>query len=355
MESTQALQMTSTLFTRTRPSRGPLRRRWLACVLALGMLLLILPTSGWSQQCSSSSFQVDFGTLSNSGSTSVTAELPYNCQSNQANTFFNLCLFIPGGNQADTSGINPRRMTNYNNSTLNYNLYSDPAFTQIIGPPPAGTGYPIYTWSFMVPGGYTSPARAANIYGLVPQPPSGTAAGGYQAQMSGITIQYAWSNTTTPASCFPSGDAKGCTTGVGYSGTLANVSNACSISLGSISTLDFGSHASVAQGQNSTTTVSVNCPSNTSWRMGMSNGSNPATGQRRMRSNGGAYINYELYRDSARSQRWGNDTAGGSDTVNGSGAAQSNPTVINVYGRVPPQTQVPPGDYSDTVTVRLEY
>ena len=62
-----------------------------------------------------------------------------------------------------------------------------------------------------------------------------------------------------------------------------------------------------------------------------------------------------LYRDSARSQRWGNDTAGGSDTVNGSGAAQSNPTVINVYGRVPPQTQVPPGDYSDTVTVRLEY
>lgn len=70
---------------------------------------------------------------------------------------------------------------------------------------------------------------------------------------------------------------------------------------------------------------------------------------------GADFVGYELYRDSGRTQRWGNDTAGGSNTVNGSGASQTNPTVLTVYGRVPAQGASEPGAYSDTVTVTLTY
>jgi len=63
------------------------------------------------------------------------------------------------------------------------------------------------------------------------------------------------------------------------------------------------------------------------------------------------YVQYELYSDSARSQRWGNTLD--IDTVNntGTGSSQS----LTVYGRVPAPQSVPSGDYSDTVTVTITY
>ena len=67
------------------------------------------------------------------------------------------------------------------------------------------------------------------------------------------------------------------------------------------------------------------------------------------------YLAYELYRDPSRTQRWGNDTAGGTNTVNGSGSTQTNPTVLTVYGRVPVQAVGAPGTYTDTITVTLSY
>ncbi|HEY0200460.1 MAG TPA: spore coat U domain-containing protein, partial [Burkholderiaceae bacterium] len=143
--------------------------------------------------------------------------------------------------------------------------------------------------------------------------------------------------------------------GVGYSGTTATVSNSCNIALGQPPDMDFGSTASLTANHDSTTTISLSCPGSTSWKIGLNNGANALASQRRMKSPAGNYVSYELYRDSGRSQRWGNDTAGGTDTVNGSGAAQVNPTVITVYGRVPVQSLVAPGAYVDTVTVTLVY
>ena len=64
------------------------------------------------------------------------------------------------------------------------------------------------------------------------------------------------------------------------------------------------------------------------------------------------YLAYELYRDSARSLRWGNtltvDTASGT----GTGSAQQ----LTIYGRVPPVSGQPPaGTYNDQVTVTITY
>ncbi|MBF5004658.1 Csu type fimbrial protein [Diaphorobacter caeni] len=336
------------------PQLTPLLRalRWCAA------LLLLSPLAGWAQQCNSSGFGISFGTVYINASATTTGALPYNCQSNASDTYYKLCLYIPEGNIPATSGINPRRMTDYNGHEIAYNLYSDASYTNIIGPPPSGAGYPDYTWSFMVPGGWSSPAGSVPIYARIPALPASSTAGSYQAQFSNVTLKYAWSNKGTPSNCNSSNGANSGTGSiiVGYNGTTATVSGSCKISLGSVSDLDFGSVSSLGSVQNATTTISLACPGSTTWRMGLNNGINAVGTQRRMKhGSSAAYIPYELYRNSARTLRWGNDTTGGSDTVNGSGATQTNPTVITVYGQVPVQAQPTAGSYSDTVTVTLEY
>ena len=60
---------------------------------------------------------------------------------------------------------------------------------------------------------------------------------------------------------------------------------------------------------------------------------------------------YELYRNSARTQRWGNTL--NTDTVVGSGnGANQN---LTVFGRVPNQSTPSAGTYNDTITVTVTY
>lgn len=315
---------------------------------------LAAPTPALAQQCSASGFGIDFGTVSTSAHTDVTASLPYQCQSNTNATYFRVCFFMPGG-EAPVTGISPRQMHDYNGRTLNYNVYSDPARTQIIGPPPTGGAFPVYTWDFVVPGGWSQPARTLPVYGRVPPVPVGTTATNYQSQMGGIILQYAWSNSSTPASCFETGSGGGGAVTVGFSGVRATVSNTCHIAIGPATDMDFGSTPSLAAARLATSTITLACPANTSWKVGLNDGTHALAGQRRMAGPAGGFIAYELYRDSGRTQRWGNDIAGGTDTVNGSGASQTNPTVLTVHGRVPAQAAVPAGSYSDTVTVTVTY
>ena len=59
------------------------------------------------------------------------------------------------------------------------------------------------------------------------------------------------------------------------------------------------------------------------------------------------YVPYELYRNSARTQVWGQTI--GTDTASGTGT-----TTYQVYGRVP-SLAYPAGNYSDTVLVTVDY
>lgn len=331
------------------------RRWWQGWVVALALMAggWLVPLPAAAQQCNSSGFGIDFGTLSQGGSADATASIPYRCQSNQSTTYYTVCLYVPegpSGSTSDMSGVNPRKMTDYNGHTLYYTLYSDAAHTQVIGP--QGSGYPVYTTSFSVPGGWSQPDRTLSMYGHAGPVAAGTPAGSYQAQIGNITLQYAWSNTSTPGSC-QQGANTGSTT-VGFSGAKATVSNACIVSIGSATDLDFGSTASLSSAMDSSATITLNCPSNTQWKLGLNNGLHALGTQRRMAGSSGDYVNYELYRDAGRTQRWGNDTAGGTDTVNGP-LGSTGAQVIPVYGRVPAQSLPAAGAYTDTVTVTLTY
>jgi len=114
--------------------------------------------------------------------------------------------------------------------------------------------------------------------------------------------------------------------------------------------LDFGTQTltTVADAQ---TVLSITCSSGTNYTVRLGNGRNGGTGptNRRMVSGANTLI-YGLYRDAARAQPWG-DTAATSVSDVGTGSAKAHV----VYGRIPAQPLVMPGNYSDVVQVTVVY
>ena len=330
---------------------GALGRHLHALHILMALCLLVaslLPAPVMAQGCYvGSGGSVSFGTVNPDANTDTVNNLAYTCQSNASTTYFRLCMYIPNG--VPITGINPRYMTNYNNASMKYDLYSDAARSQIIGPPPAGGGYPVYTFAVSVPGGFGQVQNTAPIYGRVPAGQVLPAGNGFQSQIGGSALYWSWSNSATPANCNTGTGGSGITTF--FQGVSATVSNACRITLAT--DLDFGNAGTLAANRDQTSSITVRCPSGTNWRLGLSNGTYPNGAVRRMRSAAGNFVRYELYRNNARTQRWG--TTPGTDTSNGTGLGETSPVTQTVYGRVPAQAAAPSGAYTDTVTVTLTY
>ena len=98
-------------------------------------------------------------------------------------------------------------------------------------------------------------------------------------------------------------------------------------------------------------TLSVTCTNTTPYTVALSNGNGAGATfvQRKMTSASGDTVNYNLYRDAARTGVWADSFFKVSG--NGTGSPQS----LTVYGRVPVQTTPPPAVYRDTVVVTLSY
>ena len=74
----------------------------------------------------------------------------------------------------------------------------------------------------------------------------------------------------------------------------------------------------------------------------------------RLMSQGAATMSYNLYRDAAHTDVWGDGT-GGTSRYTLSGAGNNDTIVVNVYGRIPAMQNVTVGAYGDTVTVTLQF
>lgn len=326
----------------------PMSPRALLAMLLTGLALGLLSVPAAAQSCHVGKVDdISFGTTSPDANTDTFNNLVYTCQSNANATYFRVCMYIPDG--SPLSGINPRRMTNYNGAEMKYDLYSDAARTRVIGPPPLGGGFPVYSFTAMAPAGYVQVQNSALIYARVPSGQTLPAGSGFQSQIGGAMLYWAWSNSTYPPDCTSGSGGAG--TATFYQGVTASVDNSCRITLAT--DLDFGNAGALTSNRDQTSSIMVRCPTGTNWRLGLNNGSNPNGNVRRMRNATGNYVSYELYRDGARSQRWGN--AVGTDTANGTGQGEGSPVTQTVYGRVPAQPSAPSGSYTDTVTVTLTY
>ena len=123
---------------------------------------------------------------------------------------------------------------------------------------------------------------------------------------------------------------------------------ACSIN---VIEVNFGSYDVFSNAAlNSTGKIDVNCPSGVGYTIGLSAGSGIFT-QRVMR-NGAHSLNYNFFTAANRVLVWG-DASNGSVTVSGSGTDETVDHVV--YGRIPPNQNVYPGSYSDTITVEITF
>jgi spore coat protein U-like protein len=98
--------------------------------------------------------------------------------------------------------------------------------------------------------------------------------------------------------------------------------------------------------------IRATCTNRAAYQVGLDNGQNAgSTSIRRMASGTGTFVTYELYRDTGRTQRWGNTVNTDTATASGSGSEQT----LTVYGRVPTQPAAVAGSYSDIIKVTITY
>lgn len=116
-------------------------------------------------------------------------------------------------------------------------------------------------------------------------------------------------------------------------------------------TLDFGTYTSGQTTDLQTTALIgyTNCSAGT-LRFDLSGGTNGTVTARRAASGDGSFLNYALFRDSARVQNFGEGATGQTITLATAGSGN-----VTVYGRVPRSQTVPAGTYTDLVTITLNF
>lgn len=119
--------------------------------------------------------------------------------------------------------------------------------------------------------------------------------------------------------------------------------------------LDFGTSGIIHANLDQTTTVNVTCTKGTAYNVGLDQGSvsGSSVTTRLLGGTGSPVptVNFGLYRDSARTQNWGQTV--GTDTLSGTGTGASQS--LTVYGRVPTQTAPIAGAYSSTITATVTF
>jgi spore coat protein U-like protein len=130
----------------------------------------------------------------------------------------------------------------------------------------------------------------------------------------------------------------------------AVITASCNVSA---TTLNFGTYdPTSATALNGTSSVSVFCTSGTPYTTGLNVGSGGGSFTTRTIANGGNTLDYNLFRDAARSQVWG-DGSGSTFTVAGTGSGLLTANTVTVYGQVAIAQDKPAGTYTSTVTVTV--
>lgn len=335
--------------------------RALGWLLALALSLLAFDGQA-TTTCSAQVSTVAFGNVSATASTDTTAAITVTCTTGAVSVLgavmVRMCLNIGEGAQGGGLGITPRRLVNAQSDSLQMQLYKDAARTQVWGSSLVGaSATPLqFDLGYAVPLLGGSGSISQTLYARIPLQAGLAVGSDYLNQFAGGTtlLQYQYNEpliggAPIPASC-TAGGLGGGSAAVAFNAT-AGVASLCSIS--AASDLDFSAQPGIfAANRDYTSTLSMNCRRRTAWQIGLNNGQNASGTTRRMANAAKtAFVPYELYRNSPRTQRWGSTL--NSDTLSGTGSGGSENFII--YGRVPGPQNLVPGSYSDVVTVTVTY
>lgn len=249
-----------------------------------------------------------------------------------APTNFRVCL------TADNWFSNETRRYIYNLfGSLSYNLFYDAGYSNVIRNQLNTSG----CYDYRATSGQEVRATIP-IYGYL-YPNQNNFAGTYRSLTLSTEILYAFARGNTQPT-----DNNVLTSRLSDSATmtvLAEYENACVLL--SASDLDFGQISNLSTELRTSGQISLQCPNRVSWNVSLDNGRYASSSQRRM-FNGRDYINYDLYLDSGRTQKWDQFTLK-------KGNGNNNLEFISVYGSVPVQSIKSAGSYHDTITITLTY
>jgi spore coat protein U-like protein len=132
----------------------------------------------------------------------------------------------------------------------------------------------------------------------------------------------------------------------------AIINSSCNVTA---TTLNFGTYdPTSATALAGSSTVSVFCTSGTPYTAALNVGSGGGSFTTRTIASGSNTLNYNLFRDAAYTQVWG-DGSGSTFTVAGTGSGLLTAGNLTVYGQIPIAQDKPAGSYSSTVTVTVTY
>jgi spore coat protein U-like protein len=119
--------------------------------------------------------------------------------------------------------------------------------------------------------------------------------------------------------------------------------------------LNFGSYDPTSgTALNGTSTVNVFCTGGTPYTTTLNIGTGGGTFATRTLLNGANTLNYNLFKDSAHAQIWGDGTSS-TFTVTGTGNGILTANPITVYGQITTGQDKPVGTYASIITVTVTY
>lgn len=130
-----------------------------------------------------------------------------------------------------------------------------------------------------------------------------------------------------------------------------NLSNLGTINFGSVGALTSAINVTFSGTQDGS--LNLYCSNSTPYSIAIDNGLHNSSGQRRLAGGTSEFVNYNLFKDSARSQPWNTTPVTGVQEGTGTGLANAIPLLI--YAQVPAQTTPSISTYSDTVTVTVSW
>ncbi len=332
----------------------PLRCRSVpTCLLALAAL-----SSGAAHAlttCSATMTNLSFGPVDPLGGlVDTTATINYQCTyssgllGNLYGVYARVCMSIGNGMQGN--GGSQRQMTSGSGDVMTFQIYRDAARSQVWGSVDTPGTPPLQRdLQFTILGVGTTQSGSATVYGRVPAGQTALGIGAYANSFSGVhtRLSFRYNEALLSLGTYPP-DCGNANNGSFAFTASASVAPACTVSA---TTQDFGAVSGLLRvAQDATSTVSLRCTYRAPWQVGLGVGQNAAGNVRRMTGPGGL-IDYELYRDLGRTQRWGTTLNTDTVTGTGTGATQS----LTVYGRVPAQTPRTAGTYTDTIVVTVTY
>jgi len=330
-------------------SRHPFAIALLALFAACAWLA---PGPAQAVTCSARIDNFSFGAGIDSAGRDTSTQLHWQCSrgSVPAGQALNIrvCLFITQGSSAP--GVNPRwlRRDSAPNTLVQFDIFGDPALTQVVGDEasnlPFGLVATLAANQYFNSGSVPIHGRIYPNQAMLPYQHTAS-----NLALTPVRVSYNVSGAapSTEQCLAGTGDGVGTSDSIDTITIQAQMSDSCSI--GTAGDMSFGQVVDLGTAREQTSVITFLCRA--PWQVGLGNGSHYDGSHRRMAGPGGTYVTYELYRDPARSQRWGNTL--NVDTVSGS-ANYETLTQVTVYGRVPAQAALP-GSYSDTITVTLTF